>query len=884
MRQGSNATPGAVTDAAGRFRVAGLVPCLYALAAGADGFVSSTRLGLEVGAGTILSNLELRLEEGGFSLSGRVLDASSGPIVGAVVRMKGFAPRDRQGQERYLWQTTTDGQGWYRAQVPRAGYEVIALADGYGPVRDYVDLIGDVVRDFRLPPEAQLTGRAISAIDRSAVAGADVYAEGTDPAAALTPTTVTSDDEGRFSISGLAPGSYRVTARKGTLVGGLPQPVVVAAAARVRDLDLTLSPGLSLDGYVRARGQAVAGAQLVLVSQTGSRWSGPAVGARSDREGRFSLGGLLPGEYRLNVFAAGHTQHHENLSIRASQTRSIEIEPSVSVSGQVLDGRGAPAADAEVTARVQASGSGQTSSADRAFTDAQGRFRLERLGPGELVLEARHQGETARIEGQVLEPGEPRDVVIKLSPGAKVSGTVKWDDGGPVAGASILAMQGGWMLPAEQRPHAAADGTFTIDSLLPGQVTISAQSPGAPPSFRGPSSPDQADLHLRPGEQRTGIRLVLSRRSGSIRGRVVDEKGQALEGTSVSAGLELSGRAFRRGAQGNSVLTGSDGTFSIEGLQVGEYTLFASQPDHADASRPGVSTGSSDVQLTMGPAGKLAGVVVDDRGKPLPSYTLLVVPPSVRRETAAMRLEGATGMGMPIPVSNPAGVFEIGALAPGRYDLQASTADGLRGNVEGLALGSGERLAGVRIVVTAGARVTGRVLELGTKAPLAAEIRLPAETIVTTRSDATGAFVLENVPPASERMLEVRTLNDDHVRERWTIAVPKGQMNVDVGTIWLMPGPDRRLEPQGGGSGLHLGRTPTQLVIYEVRPGSPGEQAGIRPGDQLLTIDGRDVQDYGLRAAGVLMIGEPGTPVTVTVARPGRPSWQVKLVRAPVPR
>jgi hypothetical protein len=279
----------------------------------------------------------------------------------------------------------------------------------------------------------------------------------------------------------------------------------------------------------------------------------------------------------------------------------------------------------------------------------------------------------------------------------------------------------------------------------------------------------------------------------------------------------------------------------------------------------------------------LAGVVVDGRGKPLPSYTLLVVPPSFRRETAASRLEGAPGQAPPIPISNAAGTFEL-ALAPGEYDLHVSTSDGLHGNAEGIAVEAGRRRGEVRIVASAGARLTGRVLEIETRVPLVAEIRLASEVVLTTRSDASGAFTLENVPPARERMIEVRTLDDDHLRERWTVAIPAGQKQVDAGIIWLLPGHDRRLEPRGGATGLYLGRTPAEITIFDVRPGSPGDRSGIHPGDQLLKIDGRDVRHFGFRAAGLLLMGEAGTPVTVSVARAGRAPWDATLIRASAPR
>ena len=391
------------------------------------------------------------------------------------------------------------------------------------------------------------------------------------------------------------------------------------------------------------------------------------------------------------------------------------------------------------------------------------------------------------------------------------------------------------------------------------------------------------NLELHEGEDRRGLRLVVSRRTGYIRGQVVDDRGRPVAGAAVSAAFERGGRSFKRGGQSNRALTGSDGLFVIDDLASGVYTLFAEHADHAQATLPGIADGSSDVRIALGRAGRLAGTVVRADGKPLPSYALLVVPPSHRRETAAMRLEGATGQALPISISHPRGAFEIGGLTPGSYDLHVSTADGLHGNVERVLVQAGERRSNVRIVARSGARVTGRVQEIGSGRALVADVRLMVDGGPATRSDQSGQFALDNVPPASERLIEIRTPGDSHVHERWTVSVPSDAREVDIGVIWLLPGPDRRLEPRGGGTGLYLGRTPSRIAIFDVRPGSPGDQNGIRPGDWLVAVDGRDVSQFGQRAAGVMLMGKAGSEVEVTVGRAGQGPWTVRLLRATAP-
>lgn len=75
----------------------------------------------------------------------------------------------------------------------------------------------------------------------------------------------------------------------------------------------------------------------------------------------------------------------------------------------------------------------------------------------------------------------------------------------------------------------------------------------------------------------------------------------------------------------------------------------------------------------------------------------------------------------------------------------------------------------------------------------------------------------------------------------------------------------------------------TPLVVVAPFPGGPADRAGIRPGDEILSIGEQDVGQLSLYSVGSLLQGPDRSEVTLKV-RPhtGGPSRDVKLVRQPI--
>ena len=59
------------------------------------------------------------------------------------------------------------------------------------------------------------------------------------------------------------------------------------------------------------------------------------------------------------------------------------------------------------------------------------------------------------------------------------------------------------------------------------------------------------------------------------------------------------------------------------------------------------------------------------------------------------------------------------------------------------------------------------------------------------------------------------------------------------------------------------------LMVLGPLPGSPASEAGIRPGDLVLQVDGQDIEGYELLDAVNLIRGERGTPVVLRILRIG---------------
>lgn len=75
----------------------------------------------------------------------------------------------------------------------------------------------------------------------------------------------------------------------------------------------------------------------------------------------------------------------------------------------------------------------------------------------------------------------------------------------------------------------------------------------------------------------------------------------------------------------------------------------------------------------------------------------------------------------------------------------------------------------------------------------------------------------------------------------------------------------------------------SHAVVVEVIPGSPADRAGIRPGDVILQIEGRDTQKLSEESITAMILDPSHDQVSLKMRRPGTPSWDVALRKECLP-
>lgn len=532
------------------------------------------------------------------------------------------------------------------------------------------------------------------------------------------------------------PGRYLVVAR-GPGFATARREVVRPAGEPTTSTSLTLRAGAALSGHIVARGS---GTEVPLAQVALARFATPFSGEldvpeeevelqTTDARGAFSLAGLEPGTWQLEVRAVGYAPTRRLVQLPRTGALTLELSAASFLEGVVLDASGRRVPRAEVTAFCSTLSAVRASETE---TGPEGTFSLE-VEPGRCTVSARSASASAALEPVNVGAGTTVHALeLRLEAGASVTGVVRARDGGIVSDAYVeLTPAGGEARVAHA--NTDAQGHYALSGLAASAYDVAVFAEGYSPSvWRGvvltQASEFELDFELKA--------------TGSVAGVVRDRAGQPVVGAVVQAGT-MWGGPFIWGSS-SQVRTGADGSYRLSGLSPGHLRVNA-------GFEPGVwltrefaevaSTKEGRVDLILEPSGVLTGLVSEPGGGPLTSDAVVRAIPQSPFVTGADVHAAAVG---------PDGRYEL-TLPPGRYSVRAMRADAdpfMAPTGPGIEVEPGQRReVSLELSVEGPVALRGRVLQPnGAPAPLASVLLSAPGWRLTASTDAEGQFAARRRP------------------------------------------------------------------------------------------------------------------------------------------
>jgi hypothetical protein len=590
-----------VTDPDGQFALQVAAGGEYALSASRTGYLAA---GDTVGASLpgSVSQVQMEMEPCESRIEGLITASDGCPLYDALVTA---------GDSATVYRARSEQDGRFRLPIRAGRYQLRVTQPGYAGQSAAVTVpLGSVVadQDFALQPNTvTIIGEVVDA--SSGVPLCDVLVRAT-AADSSRGGSVRSDAAGQFSISGLAPGVYRIaTGPTGYQPQELTQRILVGGQfARV---DFRLDPHTAvIHGSVKEDDAVVPGATIV-VTEAGRT----VAQAISDAEGGFWLARLPEGTLVAAAFKSGHTSPDpDTVMLEAGDTAFVQIELSENL-GRVT-GRASAAGVGIGEAVVTARGQGGNFASNSTAPD--GRFRLSRLAADTYVVEVTSDGYLAAPAetSVVINAGDSLFIPFELSRcGLSVSGRVVDEDDGALSGVTVRASSGQQICETATN----ATGNYLLDDLSPGGVYALSTV------FYEEGYVNDAQALELGAQDLAGVNLVVQVTQGIIAGSV------EVEGASVTVKGTANG-------VNRTVLSQPDGSYQADYLPAGNYLVtaqklgWASFPDAREVVGLGARERRAAVNFSFtADTVAIRGRVVDQDLDPVPGAPVTAICPRLTR-------------------------------------------------------------------------------------------------------------------------------------------------------------------------------------------------------------------------------------------------------------
>ena len=367
-----------ITGADGRYRIAGLAKGKHVVLAVAPSFAEGRSKQTLVELGQRIDDVDITLGPGTM-IAGRVVDQHGVKVTGAQVHATPEVGFPVDG--------FTDQEGNYRLGPVTGQVDLIASAFGHADVRRTIELpaAAGTTPDERREDFTLVVADAILSGTLDDATGAPVGGAQIEVIASGRIAVVNAD--GTFSIDHLPAGPLRVRVTHPSYpIAELDAKATPLEREKIR-LRLPLGgavEGVILDGM---SGVPLGGQVLSAYGPNGA-----TADATSEANGRWKLGPLRPGAWKLSIEQPGFLAISRELTVPASRVPGetsvfdirFDLVRGALLGGTVRDARGRRVVGATVTVQAT-SGEGPTATGT---TDTQGEFRIRDAPTGELSVTA----------------------------------------------------------------------------------------------------------------------------------------------------------------------------------------------------------------------------------------------------------------------------------------------------------------------------------------------------------------------------------------------------------------------------------------------------------------------------------------------------------------